>query len=651
MIVCKSCGNQEVDSTSFCGVCGAFLEWEGERMAEPAQGPGWEVPDEEELRKRGIVTTVKEVLGLDHEEQARLADEAARKQEASAEREASETAAAAAEEHHQARTEAEIQARAAADAEERARNRAAVADQARVEAEAALAAASDAESRATAAASAETNTRLEASARASQAAAADDEEARQAAEAQARAAEIAAAQARAQAAAEAQARADAELRRQREVEEAERAAAAAEREAQARHEAEARAATAAEEEAKAKAEAEERLRRAAALVAPRVPEAPKTRRKGATAQGGGVAGGAAATGPVAGAGGAGASGAVGGTGGSWGALAGPGAAAGTSQPGPVEPGQAQPEAVLPGMSQRRQRLAHQTTAARKPQPGDLICGQCGGFNSPERKFCRRCGSSLAEAQSVHVSWWRRLLRWFKHLRHRTRAVGSRPSAGKQQGTGPGGVTVGVSKLSSAWKRSKRWIKTILALVIAAIIILALVPGTNFIKTERQKLFGEAKTLTGKPVLLNTAAAFTNHLVSAVASSQIAGHSATEAINLTNNIAWISAPDPSKGVDQSVTASFTQAQTVDRVGIISGAYMTAFDTYARPRDVAVTFYDHAGKQIRKYEKTLSDVSTFQQINVKVKDVSKIQVLMLAVYPGTGDNGVAIASLQFFQIPLL
>ncbi|MGH9129664.1 MAG: NADase-type glycan-binding domain-containing protein [Acidimicrobiales bacterium] len=667
MIVCKSCGNQEVDSTSFCGACGAFLEWEGEHVAAPAPDAGFDIEDPEELRKRGVVATVKEALGLDHEEQARLAEEAARKSEAAAEREQAYEAADAADALGQSRAEAGLEARTAADAEARARAREEVASQAQAAAAAAATQAAEAQARATEQAAAEQEAKLEAAARAAQAA---DDEARQAAEADARAAEVAAAQARARAEAEAQSKADAELRQAREAEAAERAAAAAAVEAETKRQAEARAAAAAEEEAKARAESEERLRRAAALVAPKAPVAAPARRGSAGKGGRGAAGS-----PVAGSGGAvpAAAGAMDGsaatatepgnavvppsavthtgtgdtatgapptggppTGGPPTTAAPTGGPPTTAAPGAGEG--AQPEAVLPGMAQRRPRAVRAAPAPRRAEPGDLICGQCGTFNDSERKFCRHCGASLAEAATVKLSWWKRLRAWSR--RRRVRSLGARPTVHTGVAGRAGELTVGVGRIRRVWVRWKRWVKRIIGLAIVAIVVLALVPGTNPIKTERQKLFGQVKALNGKPVTLYPSGA--------VATSSVPGHPATDAINLSDNIAWYSAPSSSGGTGQTITVSFASPTAVDRVGVISGAYQAAFDVESRPLGVALTFLDPAGKVVAAKEVELADVATFQQVAVKATDVAKVKVQVLSVYRGAGNNGVAIASLQFFRI---
>ncbi|MFD0203261.1 MULTISPECIES: NADase-type glycan-binding domain-containing protein [Saccharothrix] len=78
----------------------------------------------------------------------------------------------------------------------------------------------------------------------------------------------------------------------------------------------------------------------------------------------------------------------------------------------------QPTDQKPTAGTHRPRL----TERRTPQPGDLICGQCGEANPPTRKFCARCGSALVEAAVVPEKWWRKLL-----PRRKPPEAGSRPT--------------------------------------------------------------------------------------------------------------------------------------------------------------------------------------------------------------------------------
>ena len=45
MIICKTCGAYNKETDAFCGSCGGFLEWTGEKMKAPEPAP---LPPEEE---------------------------------------------------------------------------------------------------------------------------------------------------------------------------------------------------------------------------------------------------------------------------------------------------------------------------------------------------------------------------------------------------------------------------------------------------------------------------------------------------------------------------------------------------------------------------------------------------------------------------
>jgi len=70
VIVCKQCGHHNEDSDTFCGSCGKFLEWSGERVvvAQPEPEPAPAAEPEPEPVRLGFVDRVKQAVGLDEEQ-------------------------------------------------------------------------------------------------------------------------------------------------------------------------------------------------------------------------------------------------------------------------------------------------------------------------------------------------------------------------------------------------------------------------------------------------------------------------------------------------------------------------------------------------------------------------------------------------------
>lgn len=69
----------------------------------------------------------------------------------------------------------------------------------------------------------------------------------------------------------------------------------------------------------------------------------------------------------------------------------------------------QPETVLPQEARQKAPQVRRQPPTRKLEPGDLVCAECGEGNAVTRKFCSRCGTSLAAAEIVKTPWWRKLL--------------------------------------------------------------------------------------------------------------------------------------------------------------------------------------------------------------------------------------------------
>ena len=62
MIVCKECGFKNTDVDSFCGACGGFLEWTGEKQAAPV-AVGAE--PEEPQQKKSLYDRIQKVIYAD----------------------------------------------------------------------------------------------------------------------------------------------------------------------------------------------------------------------------------------------------------------------------------------------------------------------------------------------------------------------------------------------------------------------------------------------------------------------------------------------------------------------------------------------------------------------------------------------------------
>jgi hypothetical protein len=66
VIVCKQCGHHNEDNDTFCGSCGKFLEWSGERVAvaQPEPPPPAPEPEPEPVRL-GLIDRVKQAVGIE----------------------------------------------------------------------------------------------------------------------------------------------------------------------------------------------------------------------------------------------------------------------------------------------------------------------------------------------------------------------------------------------------------------------------------------------------------------------------------------------------------------------------------------------------------------------------------------------------------
>ncbi|MPZ73813.1 MAG: hypothetical protein GEU74_11370, partial [Nitriliruptorales bacterium] len=646
MIICQVCGYQNEDDDTFCGGCPAYLPHSGVRVDDDLQ-PIAEEPDPElePGDSGGLIRRVKEMVGMESdaapagavlvqegpteteteiaeatataqlaEVEAKAREEEAR-QAREAERKAREEAAARAAAEQQARDEADAAARSRAEAEERARAEAQAKAKAEAEERERQAAAERAEAEARAKALREAEERAAAQRRAREAAeaaaAAEQEEAERAR----KEAEVAArreAEERARREAQAQAEAEEEARRRaenaaREREEAERKAEEeanrraaekaeaerkAEQQARRRAEEEERARQAAEKRAeeerlarekaeKEAAEAAERARRAAAMVAKAPAPAPARARTGA-ARAPAVA---AAAAPAA---------------------AATGAAVGT--PAAVKPTEQRPVAPPPRPPKGK------TPPSRRAEPGDIICGHCGEPNRPERKFCRRCATSLAEAEVVKIPLWRRMFTRKK----KTVAVGERPGrAGRDGSKAPARHRV--------TKGARTIVRWFVALVLIAMMLFTIAgalgvgPGRGFIKDKLSSITERVRGVVAPQI-----DPVNPHRASS--SSETSGHPADHAIDGFDNTHWASGVEVS--ARPALTMTFAEPVDLARVGFHSGASGDAFRKQARPKEIRLLFPDGTRSDLQ-----LKDVPDFQTFNIDATRARQVRLLVRSVHPGS------------------
>lgn len=654
MIICTNCGNHNEDNDEFCGSCGKFLEWVGQKVEDPVKVEVAEPEAEPEDVKVGLIDRVKAAVGIeaaagggsglaegappvegivieepvdpaveaerakaaalaDEQERARLEAEAA--DQAERERKAAEDAERAERE----RVEAELAAAAALASQQAAEAAAkeAAEQQARREAEAAERERAAAVAREAAAAA--ERERLEAEAAAM--AAAESEAERQRLEEEAKAAAEAAERERVAAEAEAAAAEAARAAEEKARREAEEAAAKARAEEEARKAAEAEETRRKAEEERARREAEARAeaaRRAAALLAqPKAAPAPEPAAAPAADAAVAKQGTVAPTAPVAPAPP------------KRGAPAPPPPASQPAAAAAAEPVRA---AMAPSQEPAKPKAppkpATQVKADEGPKPGDLICDSCGTGNDPSRKFCRRCGNSLAKAEPVKkVPWWKRLFAGGKKKQRGKQGKGKKAITGAKQAS---------FKAEMAMARLRNAVMILAALGLAGGFMVPSVraavfnTGRDGINKARDTLFPNFDPI--RPVTVT-------------ASSEAPDHPAVASADLAINTYWSEGAE-GDGVGQVITYTFNEPFELAKILVTPGAIdpnqPDLFLKQPRPKDIHLVF-DNGGSADISLKDEVNKAQTF---TIKgAKGITKVELSITSVHPGTGGQDTSIAEVEF------
>ena len=289
-----------------------------------------------------------------------------------------------------------------------------------------------------------------------------------------------------------------------------------------------------------------------------------------------------------------------------------------TQPKAVEPAAVQPVAVQPAAA--RPRVIPKAAAAppsKRLNPGDLICGQCGEGNEPVRKFCSRCGQSLATATVASTSWWRKI---FPRRKAKVLAAGERPRGkGARRGFSFGGL-----------------VRIIALIVVAAILVGGLAYGAfpSFRTTVNNQVSSIVDNFTGK-----IKAAPPVHATSVKASSAVTGHDGSLAVDAFSNTVW-EAPlktDP----HPTLTVGFAANTNVSAMLFISGNTANEL-SQARPKGLHIVFSNGASQNI-----TLVDSGNPQSFDITgASGINGMTVQITSVYPSTTGADVALSDVEFF-----
>jgi ribosomal protein L40E len=272
-----------------------------------------------------------------------------------------------------------------------------------------------------------------------------------------------------------------------------------------------------------------------------------------------------------------------------------------------------PQAVAPAPERPRQPPKTDATTGQRYKPGDLICGNCGAGNSPERHFCQRCGANLTAAAIVKTPWYRKLL-----PARRAAVAGTRPKG---------------APVERAWGGA---LFRLIALGVIVAIVLAyfVIPPLH---TRVNSTVNSVYAAAHRHFAPSTSYVRPSD---AKASSQLTTHPARLAMDLIKETYW--AANTTTDKQPWIRLSFGSPVDIDGILLTSGAG-NDYATLARPKDVQLIFSDKTSAML-----TLKDDPNPITYDVPAHGVTYVEIHILSVYPSAQSPDVAINEVEFFRI---
>jgi hypothetical protein len=249
------------------------------------------------------------------------------------------------------------------------------------------------------------------------------------------------------------------------------------------------------------------------------------------------------------------------------------------------------------------------------KPGDLICGECGLGNVPTRKFCSRCGASLAVAATVALPWWRR---WLPSRKAKVHQAGSRPGRRRRGGN----------------RRVGRVVRRVLAvlLVLVGLLYAAYTPFRQSVNTGAVSLKRDVVGIfvtQYEPVRPTKVAATTEE----------PGHGANLVSDNGVNTYWSA---PVDGVEPALVLTFDRPVDLRRA-IVRAGIGADFQSAHRPQKLHLVY--STGKT---FDLALADTPDPQTVSVENSaGATSVEIHVVALNRSLQGKDVAISEIELFE----
>ena len=290
----------------------------------------------------------------------------------------------------------------------------------------------------------------------------------------------------------------------------------------------------------------------------------------------------------------------------------------------------QPTAVQPQLAQRRKPPKVQPgKPTRTPQKGDLICGECAEVNAPGRKFCSRCGTSLAAAVTVRIPWWKRIL---PKRRPKSAMAGERPWTAKEGGK----------------KRPKRrgFMKVLgpvrkiggILLLVGGILYGVYSPFHKWVNDEFKTAKDKVTSIIHPKFDPVTAGPGTTSNETAPLDP---AHPAVMATDGFKNTYWLS-PAPSATFRPELDVQLTEKADLAKIIVRTGA-SDNFQGHHRPKTLLFIFDSGTQEEV-----SLKNTPEAQTVTIhQGKGVQNFKIAITGIYESISGTDMALTEIEFFK----